>query len=73
MRVMAVLMGPINGTVARQIRAGVIMDTHDMSFDSSVALPGGAPVPATRLADAIRRKYVDSLLRSPVGSGAHTP
>jgi hypothetical protein len=35
MRLMAVLMRPLNPTLARQIQAGVVMDTHDMSFDPS--------------------------------------
>ena len=35
MRLAAVLMRQLNPTLARQIRAGVVMDTHDMSFDPS--------------------------------------
>ena len=33
MRLMAVLMRPLNATLARQIQAGIVMDTHDMTFD----------------------------------------
>lgn len=33
MRALAVLLRPVNATVARQIQAGVVMDTRDMTFD----------------------------------------
>jgi hypothetical protein len=35
LRVMAVLMRPVNPTLARQIQVGVVMNAHDMSFDPS--------------------------------------
>jgi hypothetical protein len=41
MRLAAVLMRQLNPTLARQIRAGVVMDTHDMSF-------GPSPIAAIR-------------------------
>lgn len=34
-RLMAVLMRPVNATLARQIQAGIAMDTQDMPFDPS--------------------------------------
>src|SRR5215217_1406193 len=33
MRLMSVIMRPVNPTLARQIHAGVVMDTHDFSID----------------------------------------
>ena len=53
MRVMAWLMRPMNAQLARMIRAGVTMDTEDMTFDASVP----SSIPRTTLADAIRRHY----------------
>jgi hypothetical protein len=35
LRVMAVLMRSVNPTLARRIQAGVVMNTHDVSFDPS--------------------------------------
>jgi len=35
LRVMAVLMRPVNPTLARQIQVGVVINAHDMSFDRS--------------------------------------
>lgn len=57
MRLMGVLMSPVNKTMARQIRAGVVMDTHDMSFTQSSPITGAAPTTSTHLADMIRREY----------------
>jgi uncharacterized protein YbjT (DUF2867 family) len=57
MRLMAVLMRPVNKTVARQIRAGVVMDTQDMSFTQPESVPEAAPIPSTYLADVIRSDY----------------
>jgi NADH dehydrogenase len=51
MRAAAVLMKPIKPSLARQIRAGVVMDTTDMTCNVAPVL---AP---TSVADAIRRAY----------------
>src|SRR5215204_175984 len=58
MRLMSVLMRPVNPTLARQIQAGVVMDTHDFSFDSSETSRRYRSVPLTSLADVGRRDYV---------------
>ena len=58
MRLMSVLMRPVNPTLARQIQAGVVMDTHDFSFDSSETSRSYRSVPLTSLADVVRRDYV---------------
>jgi uncharacterized protein YbjT (DUF2867 family) len=57
MRLMAVLMRPLNKTVARQIQAGVVMDTRDMSFAQADAAPWHASRPPTHMADVIGRDY----------------
>lgn len=59
MRLMAILMGPVNQTMARQIKAGVVMDTYTMSFNKPRTLPGVASTPPTHLADVIRRDYAN--------------
>ena len=55
MRLMAVLMRPVNATLARQIEAGIVMDTQDMSFDPSEMRRRYPSLPFTSLADALRR------------------
>jgi nucleoside-diphosphate-sugar epimerase len=57
MRLMAVLMRPVNPTLARQVQAGVVMDTHDMSFDPSDTDRRNPSIPLTSLAEVVRRDY----------------
>ncbi len=57
MRALAGLLRLVNPTVARQIQAGVVMDTRDMTFDSadtSQHYPSIAPTP---LAEMVAREY----------------
>jgi uncharacterized protein YbjT (DUF2867 family) len=58
MRLMAVLMRSVNPTLARQIHAGVVMDTHDLSFDPSETERRYPSIPLTSLAEVVRRDYV---------------
>src|SRR5215211_1550888 len=57
MRLMAVLMRPVNPTLARQIQAGVVMDTYDMSFDPSDTDRRYPSIPLTSLAEVVERDY----------------
>jgi hypothetical protein len=57
MRLMAVLMRPVNPTLARQVQAGVVMDTHDMSFDPLEVDGRRESVPTTSLAEIVARDY----------------
>lgn len=57
MRLMAVLMRPVNATLARQIQAGVSMDTADMSFDAADVRRRYPAIPSTSLADVVQRDY----------------
>ena len=50
-------MRPVNATLARQIQAGVAMDTQDMSFDPSEMRRRYPSMSYTSLADVIRRDY----------------
>ena len=55
MRLRAVLLRPVNATLARQIEAGVAMDTQDMSFDPSEMRRRYPALPFTSLANALCR------------------
>lgn len=55
MRLMAVAMRPVNPALARQIQAGVVMDTTDMSFDPTEMRRRYPSMSCTPLEDVIRR------------------
>jgi uncharacterized protein YbjT (DUF2867 family) len=57
MRLMAALMRPLNATLARQIQAGIVMDTRDMSFDPSEMRHRYPGISYTSLADVVRRDF----------------
>jgi hypothetical protein len=57
-----VLMRPVNPTLARQIHAGVVMDTQDFSFDPSETERRYPSIPLTSLAEVVRRDYVASTM-----------
>lgn len=57
MRLMSVLMRPVNASLARQIQAGVVMDTRDMSFDASELRRQYPSVSLTTFAEVVRRDY----------------
>lgn len=58
MRLISALMRRVNPTLAGQIHAGVVMDTHDFSFDASETTRRYPQVPPTSLAEVVRRDYV---------------
>jgi uncharacterized protein YbjT (DUF2867 family) len=58
MRVMSILMPAVNPARARQIQAGIIMDTEDMSFDASETWRRYPTIGRTSVADFVRRDYV---------------
>lgn len=57
MRLMAVLMRALNPMLARQIQAGVVMDTWDMAFDPSDTCRCYPAIALTSFAEAVRRDY----------------
>jgi uncharacterized protein YbjT (DUF2867 family) len=61
MRTMAVLLRPVKPGVARQIQAGVVMDTRDMTFDASEAGHRYPAIPQTRLEEMVRRDYAQTM------------
>lgn len=59
MRVMSVVMKPFNPTMAGLIKAALVMDTRDMTFDASETRRRYPSIPMTRLADVVRHGYSD--------------
>jgi uncharacterized protein YbjT (DUF2867 family) len=57
MRVMATLLRPLNPTLARQIQAAVVMDTTDMSFDSTALRRRFPSMPVTYLEEVVCRDF----------------
>ena len=64
MRVMTVLMRPLNPTLSRQIAAGVYMDTEDQTLDMTETLKR-FPVSLSRLEDVVRAQYPQSDRNTP--------
>jgi uncharacterized protein YbjT (DUF2867 family) len=62
MRVMSVLMSPFNPTMARMMKAAVVMDTRDMTLDATARQRRYPSIPSTSLADVVLRDYAQ---RSP--------
>jgi uncharacterized protein YbjT (DUF2867 family) len=56
MRVMRIITRPINPVFSRQILAGIIMDTEDMTLDPAEALKL-LPMSLTRLEDVLAREF----------------
>ena len=58
MRLMSVLMRLVKPAMASQIQAGVVMDTHEMSFDSTETSRRYPSIALTNWAGAVRRDYM---------------
>ncbi len=57
MRVMSLLLRPVSRTLARQIQAGIVMDTTDQTFDARDFERRFPALKLTRLTDMIRWDY----------------
>lgn len=57
MRAMAMLLRPVKPTIARQIQAGVVMDTRAMTFDPAETTRRYPSIAPTTLAEKVRRDY----------------
>jgi uncharacterized protein YbjT (DUF2867 family) len=55
LRLLAVLLRPVQPTIARQIQAGVVMDTWDMAFDPGETSRRYPAIALTPLAEVARR------------------
>jgi uncharacterized protein YbjT (DUF2867 family) len=72
MRLMSMLIRPVNPTLARQIQAGVVMDTRDMSFDPAETSQRYPSIEPITLAAMIQRDYAGKTAsRQPVGPVAN--
>jgi len=58
--VMAVLMKAINPSMARQVQAGIVMNTRPQAFDASETRRQYPSIPITTLAEVVRREFRDS-------------
>jgi nucleoside-diphosphate-sugar epimerase len=57
MRLASVMMRPFNPVLARQIAAGVVMDTADMTFDASARARAFPSIPLTSFDQVVRRDF----------------
>jgi uncharacterized protein YbjT (DUF2867 family) len=69
MRLLAVLLRPVQPTIARQIQAGVVMDTQDMTFDPAETSRRYPAIPLTPLAEVVRRTYTPAGARAAQAAG----
>lgn len=73
MQLMAISMRLLNLRMARQIQAGIVMDTCRQAFDALPTRKGYPSIPVTMLTDVVRRDFVNSpgrvLASSPAGPG----
>lgn len=60
MRVMAVLMKPINPSMARQVQAGVVMDTRPQAFDALETRSRYPSISVATVAEVVRRDFRDT-------------
>jgi NADH dehydrogenase len=67
MRVGARMARLINPAMARQIQAGIIMDTRPQTFEEPAAGPEHAPAPLTSLAEVVRRDFAVTPRQGPAG------
>jgi NADH dehydrogenase len=59
MRLMSVLMLPINPAFARQIQAGIVMDTRNMTFNTTDNNRDYPTISLASFSDVVKRDYVD--------------
>ena len=64
MRVLSVVMKPVNGVVARQIQGGVVMDTTDLTSAGAIRESSSWVTGTTTLRDAVLRDYTSDLVPS---------
>ena len=57
MRLASAVMSVVNPALARQIQAGIVMDTDNMSFDASDRARRFPSIPMTTLAEVVRRDF----------------
>lgn len=70
MRLGAIAMRLVNPAVARQIQAGIVLDTRPQAFDAMATRRLYPSIPVTALADVVRRDFADL---AGVGSAGERP
>ncbi|MEO6398426.1 MAG: SDR family oxidoreductase [Tepidiformaceae bacterium] len=70
MRAAALILRPIKPAIARQIRAGVVMDTLPLAFDARPSRLRFPRIPETSFEDVVRREFAPSPARPPFGARA---
>jgi len=65
MRLASVLMRPFHPGLARQIQAGVVMDTFGMAFDGTERARRYPSIPLTTLAEVVRRDHLPARAAAP--------
>jgi uncharacterized protein YbjT (DUF2867 family) len=60
MRLLALALRPLNPALARQIQAGVVMDTRPMAFDAVDLQRRYPAISLTSLAEVVQRDYIDA-------------
>jgi uncharacterized protein YbjT (DUF2867 family) len=65
MRLMAIGMRRLNPSMARQIQAGIVMDTRRQAFDASQTRKRYPSIPVTSLTDVVRRDLINATGRVP--------
>jgi uncharacterized protein YbjT (DUF2867 family) len=60
MRLGSIVAKPLNPAMARQIQAGVVMDTQPHAFDATATRRCYPSIPATSLATVVRRNFAES-------------
>ena len=61
MRAGAIVMSLMNPSMARMIKAAIVMDTRPQAFDASQTRTRYRSIPVTSLADVVRRDFVTNL------------
>jgi uncharacterized protein YbjT (DUF2867 family) len=73
MRLASALLRPVRPDLARQIRAGVVMDTAEMRFDPATTLRLWPSFQLTSLAEMARRRVADAGVESRTGISGSSP
>jgi uncharacterized protein YbjT (DUF2867 family) len=73
MRLLAVLLRPVKPAIARQIAAGVVMDTRDMTFDPTELRRRYPAIPLTPWAEVARRDFRPTTTEDRASAGVGAP
>jgi hypothetical protein len=66
MRLMAKLLLPLKPSIAREIQAGIFLDTADRTADGTAVRARYPSIPVTTLQQMIRRDYAAARKQAPI-------